>query len=202
MLESLTREHCENCIDRSRISLVSLARQYIAPDRWLYNPDNRMAGDYSLLAIHAIGRRIDIERYHLDIRGPFLRKDPDIEGEERLLVAIKLQMTDGTFDADAIRSLQTIAQRRKSHFDSFLNQGKNYWTEQAEKAKPFLDQLVHRDPAEPQEKRKRFQRVYWFDQGAFILAKTALASCFGPWFRMCPYGAGFQKVMSPQSDRD
>lgn len=199
MVERGWREHCDDCIDRNRMSLIILARQYIPRDHWLHNPRNGMRDDYSLMAIHAMGRRIDLDKFHLDIRAPFLRETPEIEGEEQLLSAIKSQITDGTFDTDAIRTLQAIAKRRQFSFSAFLNKGKSYWDQESERAKPFLDQLVHPDPADPHEKRERLQRVYWLDQGAFILAKTALAGCTGPWVRLCPYGEKFQRFHPPSA---
>lgn len=197
MMEGSRRSNCDDCFE-SRISLDSLARRYVAGDHWLKDPENRMAGDYSLEAIHAIGRRINIDRSPRDVRGPFLKDDPDIDGDENLLFEIKSQIAKGAFSSDHIRILQQIALRGQQSFNNFLNLGKRHWDLEAEKAKPFLDQLGNRDPTEPQAKREIFQRVYFLDQGPFILAKTALGRCNGPWFRMCAYGEKFQRFHIPR----
>lgn len=202
MLEVGGRGNCEDCIDRSRTTLLVLARQYTASDHWVRNQEHRLAGEYSLLAIHAIGRRIDIDKPPRDIRGPFLRDDPDIEADERQLIAVKVDFSEGQFRPEAIRELRDIAARRQQSYNTFLNRGKNYWDREARKAEPFLDQMMSRDPSESPQKRERFQRVYWLDQGAFILAKMLLGKCSGPWFRMCPYGEKYQRfhIPVPRSD--
>lgn len=201
MLEFYTRGNCEDCIDRQRITLLSLAGKYKARDHWLIDSGYHMPGNYSLFAIHAMARRIDTDKHPFDIRGPFLREDEDLIHDESQLQRIKSTITDNSLTNQEISILADIARRRERSYNTFLNAGRNYWIEQGKKTQPFLQRLEKRDPAESQDIKERFQRVYWLDQGAFILAKMALGSCGGPWVRMCPFGEKFQRFTLPEARR-
>lgn len=186
------------------MTLVNLANQYVPSDRWLKNGEHDMYGDYSLLAIHAMGRRLDLERPYLDIRAPFIRDDPYLDADEKMLSLMNSILvkppdpnvhTDAvkTLDPDAVRMLREIAFRRNKSYEKFLNSGRRHWEEEVLKAQPFLDQLAKPDRTMPDDKRRRLRQVYWLDQGPFIVAGTALDKCPGPWIRLCRFGEAFER---------